>query len=258
MKKPELLGERAKLATGQLTLLQQMFQEAAMVGLGESSQATQLGQTIQKFDDNCNLLLTGNSATGQLAIKATTAEEPDHQSAMTAVTAEWATFTPEMEAVASRGSASKATIVSIEEGGAKLMTELERANDLYATKTVRTTMIPVDLMVPVPSTGRWAAGPTMRLAATLAADIINEKQKVLPGYENKETFFGDHCDPSGANREMLEAFSRSDAWVGMGGMGVSAVCESLSILTSSLFLPTASFNAPAGRRCRTPSFSHHS
>merc|ERR1719394_294215 len=59
-------------------------------------------------------------------------------------------------------------------------------------------------------------------------------------------FFDDGCNADLANRAMLEQFASSQQWVGVGGMGCSEVCESLAVITASLFLPTLSFECSDG------------
>ena len=59
---------------------------------------------------------------------------------------------------------------------------MEPAVELFSSKTVMTTKVPVNLMIPLPLTGRWAPGPTLKVATLVAQDLINNEQKMLPGY----------------------------------------------------------------------------
>jgi len=86
----------------------------------------------------------------------------------------------------------------------------------------------------------------MKIAAEVARDIMNEDQILLPGYEIVAHFFDDECDPDRSNRAMLEQYANNDNWVGVGGMGCSSVCKSLSVISDSLFLPMISFECSDG------------
>ena len=77
-------------------------------------------------------------------------------------------------------------------------------------------------------------------------DIFNDYQELLPGLGLKAEFYDDKCDAVQANRATLLQCTGSNEWVGVGGMGRSIVCESLSAITSPLFMPTLSFECTEG------------
>merc|ERR1712137_854316 len=112
--------------------------------------------------------------------------------------------------------------------------------------TQTTTKTPVNIMMPLPMTGHWAPGITMKTAAMIAEDIINREQLLLPGYRIVSDFFDDECDADRSNRAMLEKFASSQDWVGVGGLGCLGVCKSLSVIAASLFLPIVSFECSDG------------
>merc|ERR1719221_1214205 len=100
--------------------------------------------------------------------------------------------------------------------------------------TQTTTKTPIDIMIPLPLTGTWAPGPTMKIATEIAQDLINTQQELLPGYRIVSEFFDDECDPDRSNRAMLQQFANSEEWIGVGGLGCSSVCKSLSVIAASL------------------------
>ena len=64
---------------------------------------------------------------------------------------------------------------------------------------------------------------------------------MLPHLKLVAVFFDDECNPDQANQETLSEFAHSEDRIGLGGMACSSVCESLSVITSSLFLSTLGF-----------------
>ena len=73
----------------------------------------------------------------------------------------------------------------------------------------------------------------MKVAAQIAQSLINQEQKLLPGYNIISDFFDDECDPDKSNRAMLEKFASTSDWVGVAGMGCSTVCKSLFVISAS-------------------------
>jgi len=122
----------------------------------------------------------------------------------------------------------------------------EATNELFSTMVQTTTKVPIHIMLPLPMTGVWAPGTTMKMATQIAQDIINTQQVMLTGYKFVADFFDDRCDPDQAMREMLEKFAASQNWVGVGGLGCASVCESLAVISASLFLPLVSFECSDG------------
>lgn len=102
----------------------------------------------------------------------------------------------------------------------------------------------IDILAPVPLTGIWAAGRTMRVAAMVAEGLINDEQKILPGYELRSTFVDDKCDESESNSVMLREAASDVQYVGLGGAGCNAVCAASSSVARSLLLPFVSYDCP--------------
>jgi len=57
----------------------------------------------------------------------------------------------------------------------------------HTTRT--TTLAAVGILAPMPLSGTWAGGRTMRVAALLAEKLINDEHLILEGYDIRHTFF---------------------------------------------------------------------
>merc|ERR1719460_2282419 len=113
---------------------------------------------------------------------------------MDRVSTAWSAVKTAVSTIADGAAASDLNLREINTKADAVETELLSAIDLYSVTTVTTTKIPVDILIPLPITGRWSPGKTMRTATMLARDLINQKQELLPGYEIKLTFMDDECN----------------------------------------------------------------
>merc|ERR1719482_1179386 len=65
----------------------------------------------------------------------------------------------------------------------------------YLGHTTRTTTLAaVRILAPMPLSGSWAGGRTMRVAALMAEKLINDEHNILTGFDIRHNFFDDHCD----------------------------------------------------------------
>ena len=177
----EVPGERSMDSSGQVELVQRISKEAVYVSMGGSDKKGQLAASIRRFDQNHQLLLDGNSVTGMSAIPETT--ENTHLAAMEEVEHEWTKLKPLVQEVANSGYATSSALDEISDVSAALKVKLDAANLLYSTFTQTTTHIPINILLPLPLTGLWAPGPTMRTAVMVAQDIIIYQQRLLPEYK---------------------------------------------------------------------------
>merc|ERR1712226_1329262 len=99
-----------------------------------------------------------------------------------------------------------------------MVEKINETKALYSAMSITTTKTPVLLMMPVPLTGIWAPGPTMKVAVEVAVDLINQQQKLLEGKEIVIKFFDDQCDSEISMRTLLTERTNNDQWVGVGGM----------------------------------------
>merc|ERR1719217_825788 len=123
-----------------------------------------------------------------------------------------------------------------------------QADTLYTTASRTTTSIPLDVLTPLPLTGRWDAGRTMRTAARVAQDMINYQQIVMPGFAIRNNFFDDKCNSQEGMRLVLqESASVTTDYVALGGMGCTEVCASANFAAASMNMPFLSYEC-SGRK----------
>jgi len=216
---------------------------------GDGSRQRAIKDLMDDWEAIYDRVLNGDGAGRRLnsatEVKATT--EGEHLSSLEDMLTSWTSFKAAIQAATGVGSGgivealrnvtAKATAVS---------KKSEATNELFSTMVKTTTKTPINLMLPLPLTGVWAPGATMKMATELAIEIINADQEMMPGYNFIADFFDDQCDPDRAMRDMLEKFAASQDWVGVGGLGCASVCESLAVISASLFLPLVSFECSDG------------
>jgi len=122
-----------------------------------------------------------------------------------------------------------------------------RTVDVLIGLTRTTTRIPLDILVPLPITGAWDAGESMRVAIMIAEDIINTQQKILPGYTLVSHFVDDECDEDRIVQLVLDYQSHHSDLTSLGGVGCQASCEALARVAPSMLVPFLSYACP-GRR----------
>ncbi|CAJ1381428.1 unnamed protein product [Effrenium voratum] len=211
---PNVPGARSSLASSLLMLLEKMCKEAVLVGLGKGS-AAELASSINHYETSQQTLKAG--------VEIVIAQ-------MEIVESAWGELQAKIKAIASSGAASDVALSEITSKADAVKAALLPAIDFYSVMTVS-----IDILVPLPMTGRWSPGPTMKTAAMIARDIINQQQLVLPGFKIKLKFLDDQCDQGHARRAVLEEFAGTDPWVGLAGMACSSVCESLAVVSSSMY-----------------------
>jgi hypothetical protein len=113
----------------------------------------------------------------------------------------------------------------------------------HTTRT--TTLAAVGILAPIPLSGTWAGGRTMRVAALMAEKLINDDHLILEGYDIRHTFFDDHCDGRETARIVLEEMNKDDTYVALGGVGCSRCCAESTFVASSLRLPFVGYDCPA-------------
>jgi len=175
--------------------------------------------------------------------------EAEHADALAGLQAKFAELRPVVERVAAGDYSSKA-LSNVSTYVAEVDAAAHKTTDLYSTMTQTTTKTPIFIMLPLPLTSRqmggWQPGNTMEVAVKIAEQLINEEQKLLPGYRLAADVFDDHCDDDLARRAMLQRYAASQDWIGIGGMGCASVCKALGIIGDALFLPVVSFECSQG------------
>ena len=89
------------------------------------------------------------------------------------------------------------------------------------------------------------SGESLRMAILVAQDIINEQQLLLPGYTVNSVFFDDQCRGDHTVREVLETMAGNSQFVAIGGMGCNDVCAQVSVVASSMRVPSMGYECAA-------------
>ena len=111
----------------------------------------------------------------------------------------------------------------------------------FASKMDIVVLEPISILAPVPLTGKFNYGVTMRAAARIAEGYINEEQILLPGYSLQHVFFDDKCTPTVSSQIVLREMASTIQYVGVGGSGCTAVCEGTAFVAESIRLPYLSY-----------------
>ena len=116
---------------------------------------------------------------------------------------------------------------------------------LYLLKSSVANQITVNVLVPLPFNGSHPIGETLRMSILVAQDIINEQQLLLPGYTVNSVFFDDQCRGEDAVRQVLETMAGNSQFVAIGGMGCNDVCAQVSVVASSMRVPSLGYECAA-------------
>jgi len=85
----------------------------------------------------------------------------------------------------------------------------------------------------------------MKVSSLLAEGLINEQQKILPGYNIKSVFFDDKCNSVTSSEIVLGEMATKDTYIALGGAGCSHVCEETAFAASTIRLPFLSYECPS-------------
>merc|ERR1719310_2147873 len=261
-----VLGARLN-ASGTLNMIVERAQKQAIMLQFPNcapcqAQGAKIPHTIEVFETTYHLLLHGNVETSdesrRLVVNGTKTTVPPSEEVqliniLAEVLSNWNSMKPAIEqiavAYAEDGEAPSATDVIKAADSAKAVYKSgHQADTLYTTASRTTTSIPLDVLTPLPLTGRWDAGRTMRTAALVAQDMINYQQIVMPGFAIYNNFFDDKCDSQEGMRLVLqESASVTTDYVALGGMGCTEVCASANFAAASMNMPFLSYEC-AGRK----------
>merc|ERR1719393_1208611 len=225
-------------------------------------QGAKLGESIEIFESVYSLLLNGNLATDEesrrLLVNGTKTSVPPTDdvalvNALASVRENWNRMKPALEKIAEtyaedKEAPSATELITAADLGKPVYKVMHHADALYTTASRTTTSIELDVLTPVPLTGSWTAGRTMRTAARVAEDMINYQQRVMPGFAIRNNFFDDKCDSQEGMRLVLqESASVTTDYVALGGMGCTEVCASANFAAASMNMPFLSYEC-SGRK----------
>jgi len=140
-------------------------------------------------------------------------------------------------------------LVEVFEEAAEVREHARRTAHRLITSTETTTRITLELLVPLPMSGSWSAGKSMRTAILVAQDIINTQQRILPGYDLVSNFFDDECGTNTARNVVLKENKQNPNIIAVGGLGCVHSCQTVAGITPFINLPLLSY------ACAGPSLS---
>merc|ERR1712232_735333 len=115
--------------------------------------------------------------------------------------------------LADGGDSGEATMRQLVDGGDDVIGEADDAYKYFSTVTRSTTTISIDLLAPMPMTGEWTGGKTMRISALVAQGLINDAQQLLPGYSLNTVIRDDKCEAETSVQIVLDEQASSDSYV---------------------------------------------
>lgn len=235
-------GARSAQVSLLYSILQDVLKEASFMSLTQTNRKGPIKALKEQFEEELQSLENLRRLQASSAIDEA---EGAHRDALSALRSKWNTLTPVIDRVA-EGDFRAESLSNITTYAAEVDKSMGETTVLYSVMTQTTTMTAVHIMMPMPLSGHSAPGATMEVAAKLAADLINEQQKLLPGHRIALDVFDDNCDPDWAMRVMLQRYAKSDLWVAIGGMACTKVCEQIAIISSALWLPALGFDCSEG------------
>lgn len=243
---PSLETGKILLSWDQVRLAQFLCRQT--VGLRMSlSTREEIGKTVAQYDAKKSVLISGNTQ-GQDRKNGFDASPTVDRRALNKIDSaadEWAPLKKLVTSIADGAETDEKTIRAVVDATATLVNSLSDVATWFGWTTRTTTMIQVEILAPMPLTGAWAAGRTMRVAALLAESIINSDQKILPGMELRTVFFDDKCSGSTSSQTILAEMATKDTYIGLGGGGCDEVCKTSATTAKTIKLPFVSYDCTA-------------
>jgi hypothetical protein len=241
------------LASAQLGLTQKMCTQAIWIVHESIGSTAELAQAMENFTRVQGELksLESNADTALLGRRLASSSA---DTMLDAVQTNWNALEPLMQSVRDTSSfgMSCATCVTPSSHMNNFITKATELSDAvkvsfeyFASTTRTTTLEPVFILAPMPLTGEWAGGATMRVSALLAEKMINDQQIILPGYDLHHKILDDKCDGRESSKIVLEEMNKDDTYVALGGTGCSEACAQATFVASTLKLPFLGYECPA-------------
>jgi hypothetical protein len=271
-------GQKIKLSNQQMARLQATAKEITLTYIGSFS--PELSASVktpeefalmeQEFNDAHALLLSGNIVTAArrlvdeiipLITDIKPSTDPLVVKMMEDLKSSWDIFsatlhpiTTENEETGDVAPVTAQILRTVAEQADAATAAMEQAVSFFASKYDITVLQPVYVLSPVPLTGSWNAGLTMRTSAKLAEGIINEEQVILPGFSMVHAFFDDKCDPTECSQIVLREQASTTKYVALAGAGCDKVCEDTAFIASSLRLPFLSYECAGASLSETSAY----
>jgi hypothetical protein len=259
---PALHGSRIEIVSQQRSLVQGMCKQVVMIGLGVSGTTSSrrlavtevgtragLSAAMTQYQSNQDLLVNGDSDKNIPA-----ATQLDIIKMLEDAQATWDSLKPSLESIANGDAATETALLGVVTATDSVVSGMDSLYTILATTTRTTTLMTLEILAPMPFSGTWSAGATMKTVSLLAEGTINEQQLILPGYNLKSAFFDDKCDGTESSRIVLAEMATKDTYVALGGAGCSAVCEQTAFAASTIRLPFIIYECPGAALSDTETF----
>jgi hypothetical protein len=271
-------GQKIKLSNNQMARLQAIAKEIALMYMATITpeleanikDPEQFAITMTEFNDAHALLLAGNVVTVArrlvdeiipLITDIPPTTDPIAMKMMEDMKSDWDAFSAILHPITTEdvetGDVAPVTALimrTVVEQADGTTAAMEQAVSFYASKYDITVLQPVYVLSPVPLSGGWNAGHTMRTAAKVAEGIINEEQMILPGFSMVHAFFDDKCDPTECSQIVLREQASTTKYVALAGAGCDKVCEDTAFIASSLRLPFLSYECAGAALSETSAY----
>jgi hypothetical protein len=251
---PALHGSRIEILSQQRNLIQSMCKQSVMIGLDVSGRRLAVGtraalaDAITQYQSNAALLIAGDET------KNIAAANDEELKMLEDIQSAFDSLKPLVQAIANGGAASEAALLTVVTSTDSTVGGIDSMYTLLATTTRTTTLMTLEILSPMPFTGQWTGGATMKVAALLAEGTINEQQRLLPGYNLKSVFFDDKCDAVEGSRIVLAEMATKDTYIALGGAGCTHVCEQNAFAASTIRLPFVSYECPGASLSDTETY----
>jgi len=252
---PKLQSVRISIVSLQRERVQAMCKTAVLLGLNiqrrlaanstpaQGVTRTSLLDEIAYFEKTHVLLVDGGEDHGR-TVQPVPVQGPEASLLEDAHTS-WLSLVPTLRSIADGGDVSEPVMRNVVTQTEAVVGSIDNHFSFLATTTRTTTLMTLEILAPMPFSGEWSGGATMKVASLLAEGVINEQQKILPGYNLKSVFFDDKCDTDESSRIVLGEMAKKDTYVALGGAGCSKVCASTQFSAETQQLPFLSYECAA-------------
>jgi len=265
---PTLQGMSIDIASTQREVAQGMCKHAVLLGMGATAArrlaaangtgggtsvvtVADLKHEMEVYEKNHHLLHDGGVYNGK-TVKAIV--DPVVGASLEDAYSSWLTLKPTLQSIVDGAEATEPVLRNVVTQTDALVSDMDEVFVMLATTTRTTTLMTLEILSPMPFQGDWTGGATMKVSSLLAEGLINEQQKILPGYNLKSVFFDDKCDSVESSRTVLGEMATKDTYIALGGAGCSTVCEQTAFAASSIRLPFLSYECPSAALSDTQTY----
>lgn len=251
-KAPTVPTQQINLSSHQRTLVQGMGTDSIWLSSGVGGHVDRLVASSAEFAHVESQLremglgdLTAGTGRRLSSDLATELDNVEHQ---------WGVLEPLVASVAATSGFGDHTLNDLVVTVEKVEDAMSGSAEIFGTTTRTTTLAAVNILAPLPISGSWAGGSTLRLAGVFAEQLINRDQIALKGYDLHHVFFDDKCDAQENSKIVLEEMNRDDTYVALGGVACSEACARSEFVATTLNLPFLAYGCPAPKLSNTAEY----